>query len=133
MSCDFAVWYPYRRLSHAEAGELYMALCDGTSVHPPAHPAIESFYAELTARYPEIDAVPEDRREDQEPCPWSIAFDRSAGHLIMCSIWSMADDTGLLIATLARKHGLAFYDPQSERVTYPDAGPAAKKPWWKLW
>ena len=133
MSCDFAVWYPYQRLSHAAAGELYAALCEGSAAHPPAHPAIDAFYAELTARHPEIGALPEDRREDKDACPWSVEFDRSSGHLIMCSVWSRADDTGELIASLARKHGLAFYDPQSERVTYPDAGPAPKKSWWKLW
>lgn len=133
MSCDFAVWYPYRRLSHAAAGELYAGLCEGTAAHPPAHPAIESFYAELTAQHPEIGDVPEDRREDKDYCPWSIEFDRSPGHLIMCSVWSRADHTGGLIAALARKHGLAFYDPQSERVTYPDAEPAPSKPWWKRW
>jgi hypothetical protein len=31
-----------------------------------------------------------------------------------------------LVQGLARKHGLALYDPQSERVTYPDSSTGAK-------
>src|SRR5687768_5571132 len=114
MSCDYAVWFPWKRLSDREAGALYIALCEGASKNPPDHPAIESFYAELTAQHPEIDDMPEE--QIQESCVWSIAFDRSTGHIIMCCRWPKADYAGQLIQSLAKKHGLAFYDPQSERV-----------------
>jgi hypothetical protein len=38
----------------------------------------------------------------------------------MCCVWSKASYVHELVQALARKHRLALYDPQSERVTYPD-------------
>jgi hypothetical protein len=96
-------------------------------------PAIQAFYDELTAQHPEIDDIPEDQLEDKDLCPWSIAFDKSDGHIIMCCIWPKADYVGELVARLAAKHGLAFYDPQSERVVYPGAESLPPNPWWKFW
>ena len=132
MSCDYAVWFPHKRLSDAEAGELYRALCDGDTSGVQAHPAIGVFLAELTARHPQIDDVAEEEIDNHDLCPWSVAFDQSPGHLIMCCVWSKADYVGQLVRDLALKHGLALYDPQSEKISYPD-GSSQSKPWWKLW
>lgn len=132
MSCDYAVWYPHKRLSDVEAGALYLALCDGDTSGVREHPAVDAFYAELVAKHPQIDDLPEGQLDDHDLCPWSIAFDRSPGHLIMCCVWSKADDVGDLLKTLAIKHGLALYDPQSDRIHYPDA-PGPARPWWKPW
>lgn len=131
MSCDYAVWFPHQRPTHREAGALYVGLCEGTIQPPPENPAIEAFYEELTAQHPEIDEMPEDEIEDN--CLWNVAFDRSSGHIIMCCRWSKADYAGQLIQSLAAKHGLVFYDPQSNRVTYPGGEPAQKQPWWRWW
>jgi hypothetical protein len=135
MSCDHAVWFPSRRLSNQEAGALYARLCEGDSSGVVPSGAIDAFYSELVAKHPQIDDIPEDRVDDSDYCPWSIAFDRSPGHLIMCCVWSKADYVSALLKSLARKHGLALYDPQSERVWYPDdsdSGPS-QKPRWKFW
>lgn len=133
MSCDHAVWFPHKRLSDAEAGALYVALCDGDTSGVRGHPAIEAFYAELVAKHPEIDEIAEDQVGDHDLCPWSIAFDRSEGHILMCCVWSKADYVSELLKSLAAKHGLALYDPQSERIHYPGEAAAASRPWWKLW
>jgi hypothetical protein len=90
----------------------------------------------LTEKHPEIDTVPEDRLDDHEYCPWSAALDRSPGHVIMPCVWSKADYVTGLVHELARKHGLAVYDPQSDRVTYPDEATSpgdGKRRWWKVW
>jgi hypothetical protein len=134
MSCDHAVWFPSRRLSNEEAGALYVRLCEGDTSEVTPNGAIDAFYNELTAKHPQIDDIPEDRIDDHEYCPWSIAFDRSPGHLIMCCVWSRADYVSGLLQELARKHGLALYDPQSERIRYADdEATTSAKPWWKLW
>jgi hypothetical protein len=130
MSCDHAVWYPSARLTDAEAGALYHALCDGRTEGVVPHPAIAAFYEELTSIHPEIDDVPGKKVDDGDPCPWSIAFDRSDAHLIICCVWPKANYVGDLLRRLAKKHGLALYDPQSERVVYPDDLP---RRWWKFW
>jgi len=136
MSCDFGVWFPHKRLSHREAGELYVRLCESDISGIQPHPAVDAFYADLTAKHPEIDTVPEDRIDDHDYCPWSCALDRSPGHVIMPCVWSKADYVARLVHELALKHGLAVYDPQSDRITYPDATPQSPertRPWWRFW
>ena len=61
MSCDFGVWCPQKRIGNQDAGELYARLCDADTSGVVPHPAVDAFYAELTARHPEIDTVPEEK------------------------------------------------------------------------
>ena len=135
MSCDFGVWYPSKKLSYEEAGELYCRLCDYNLEGVKSNPAIESFYQELTKKHPEIDDIPEEEIDNHDLCPWSVALDRSPGQVIMCCVWSKAEYVYDLVLGLAQKHGLAVYDPQSSRIVYPDGrvSEPAKKPWWKFW
>src|ERR1051326_4296398 len=113
MSYDLGVWYPHERLSDAEAGALYVGLCEGTVEHPPAHPAVDAFYDELTAKHPEIDTVPDHLIDDHDYCPWSCALDRSPGHVIMPCVWSKAEYVDGLVRELARKHSLAVFPIQT--------------------
>lgn len=120
MSFDLGVWYTPKRLSNAAASELYAALCESRIDGVTPHPAVDAFYAELTARYPEIDTVPDELIDDHDHCPWSCALDRSPGHVIMPCVWSRAENVERFVTQLAHKHGLAVYDPQQGRVSYPD-------------
>jgi hypothetical protein len=125
MSFDLGVWYPHERLSDEQAGTLYRELCESRTDGVALHPAVDAFYAELTARHPEIDTIPEDQIDDTELCPWSVALDRSPGHLIMSCVWSRAEYVERLVRELADKHGLAVYDPQAGRIHYPGGGTGA--------
>ena len=120
MSFDLGVWYPQERIRNEEAGKLYVRLCDGDTSGVAPNPAIDAFYAELTARHPESDAIPEERIDDQDYCPWSCKLDHSPSHVILSCVWSKATYVGQLVQDLARKHGLAVYDPQSAVVIYPE-------------
>jgi hypothetical protein len=120
MSFDLAVWFPHKRLSDEEAGDLYRELCESKTDGVVPHPAIDAFYREIIAKHPEIDNVPESRVDDFDFCPWSVAFDRSGGHLIICSVWSKAEYVAQLILDLAKSHGLAVYSPQGSAIQYPD-------------
>lgn len=136
MSYDLAVWVPARPLSAADSYRVYSALCGGhlDAVSDDLKPgaALINFYTELTARHPEIDDIPEERVDDHDYCPWSIAFDRSDRHIIMCCVWSKAEYVDGLVKGLATKHGLAVFDPQSYQSTStPSSSPG--KPWWKFW
>ncbi len=133
MSCDYSVWFPHKRLSNADAGILHVALCGGDTSGVQAHPAIDAFYAELVAKHPEIDDISDDQVDDHDLCPWSVAFDCSPGHIIMCCVWSKADYVSSLLKSLAAKHGLALYDPQEELAHYPGAAQDLNTPWWKFW
>src|SRR5262245_33147622 len=118
MSCDFAVWYPSRRLTNEQAMELYHQLCDGITKDVIAHPAVDAFYNEITANHPEIDDIEDEDIDNTDLRPWSIAFDGSPGHLIMCCVWSKADYVERLVKGLAQKHGLALFDPQTGKIIY---------------
>jgi hypothetical protein len=120
MSFDLAVWYPQKRINDEEANGLYARLCENDTSGVVAHPAVDQFYAELIAAHPEIDTIPEERIGDFDYCPWSCRLDRSPGHVIMNCVFSKAVHVGELVEDLARKQGLAVYDPQSGKVTYPD-------------
>jgi hypothetical protein len=121
MSFDLGVWYPHKRIRNEEATELYVRLCGGDTRGAVPHPAIDAFYAELTARHPEIDTIPEGKIDDHDYCPWSCKLDYSPSHVIMTCVWSKATHVHQLVQGLARKHGLALYDPQSEEVIYQTA------------
>ncbi|MDD4888759.1 MAG: hypothetical protein PHU85_02420 [Phycisphaerae bacterium] len=138
MSFDLAVWHPSRRMTNREALEVYKRLCAGDRSGVEDSPAVDSFYKELVAIHPEIDDVPDDKIDDSDYCPWSVAHDRSPGHVVMCCVWSKAEYCAALIERLARKHGLAMFDPQGSIIVYPDAGANGhqtkpRKPWWKFW
>jgi hypothetical protein len=85
-----------------------------------------SSYAELTAKHPEIDTIPEEKIGDHNYCPWSCQLDHSPGHVVMSCVWSKATYVHQFVQELAREHGLALYDPQSDRVSYPDGSTESK-------
>ncbi len=120
MSYDLGVWYPHAQLSDADAGKLYVGLCEGVVEHPRAHSAVDAFYSELTAKHPEIDTVPDDRIDDADYCPWSCALDHSPGHVIMSCAWSKAEYIDGFVRALARNHWLAVFDPQAGTFRYPN-------------
>lgn len=130
MSFDLGVWYPQKRIGNKEARELYARLCDSDASGVTPHPAVDGFYAELTAMHPEIDTVPEEKIDDHDYCPWSCKLDYSPSHVIMSCVWSKATYVHQLVQGLARKHGLALYDPQSEEVIHPDGSKDAKARTW---
>ena len=130
MSCDYCVLSLPSRLPKEEVAALYHRLCETDLDGVVPSPAIDAFYDEITKKHPQIDDVPEDKHGDFDFSPWSVEFDRSAGHLIMCCVWPKADYVGSLVIELAKKHKLVVYDPQSDRVIYPDDD---SKPWWQFW
>ena len=134
MSCDFAVWFPSVALTDQQASLLYEQLCQGDTSGIVPHTAVDAFYNEITSQHPEIDDVPADQVDDHDLCPWSVAFDRSDGHLIMCCVWPKADYVEGLVKELAHKHGLAVFDPQNGTLTLPGgSGSGTRKSRWKFW
>ncbi len=121
MSFDLAVWHTPKRLTSDGAGRLYVALCDSRTDGVTPHPAVDAFYDELIAHYPEIDTIPDALIDDSDYCPWSCALDRSPGHVVMACVWSQAESVERFVRRLAGKHGLTMYDPQLGSVHHPDA------------
>ena len=118
MSFDLGVWYSSRPLTDEEAAERHRACCDNGDIDRliEPHQSVADFVSEVTARYPQIDDVPED---EIEHCPWSVAFDPSKGHVTMPICWSRVEDVAPVVMELAAKHGLVCYDPQMGKVHLP--------------
>jgi hypothetical protein len=81
------------------------------------HERIKRFVTDLTADYPQIDDLPEEKLND---CPWSCAFDWGTSWVIMSMVWSRCQETAKAIFHLSRQHGLALFDPQTEFAYLPD-------------
>ncbi len=134
MSYDLAVWFSSERMSSEKAGQIYIQVLEENSSELEPSERIDSFYQELTEIYPEIDDVPEERIDDVEYCPWSVELDKSDRHITMSAVWSQAERVNEVVHRLAKKHGLAVYDPQTELLTLSDGGsPRPNKSWWKFW
>jgi len=106
-----------RRSAVKEAQALYVNLCKREWVPTEKSPAIESFYQDLCQMYPEIDTLPEEKRDS---CPWSCAHDKSGSHLIICMCYgNTLEETIESVLRLANKHGLICYNPQGPHVYIP--------------
>jgi len=120
MSYDLAVWYPSRLLSDEEALKQYQELCNEIIGDLEPHTSIDAFYLELSSVHPEIDDVPEDKIGDFDFSPWSVEHDRSDRHILMSCVWSRSDYVYDFVLKLAKKHGLAVFDPQLTKIHYPN-------------
>lgn len=133
MSCDYGVWYSEAAVTNAEAAKIYLGLCEKWPYLEGESPAVRAFYDELTTRWPELDAVPDDKIDDKDLCPWSCEISHSGMAVVTACVWSMADKVGHFVEELAIKHRLVFFDPQSERVRVPEhlmAMQGRKSSWW---
>jgi hypothetical protein len=116
VSLHFAVWHSEKAISDQEAADLYLKLYEQRRTPIEQHIDVYSFYNELAARCPEVDMVPEEQLEN---CPWACAHDRSGFHVIMSVLDEKADEAVPLIRELAEKHGLVYFDAQSNTVQLP--------------
>ena len=133
MSYDLGVWHSDLPLDDARAGDLYIKLCEQQWVPTEESPATLAFYNELSARYPEIDDVPEEKLDD---CPWSCAHDRSGLHVLMAMQWGKYSEIAPVVYGLADKHGLICYNPQEAKVVLPSRlkhSVRPKRPWFHFW
>ena len=120
MSFDLGVWHTRTPVSDTEAAEVYVHLCEDWPYLEGDSQSVTAFYDELTARWPEIDTVPDEKIDDHGYCPWSCALCHSGMAVVMSSVWSMADDVFAFVSSLARKHKLVLFDPQSGTVSLPE-------------
>ena len=119
MSYDLAVLNTNKAMTKGQAIEVFGRICEeeDTGNWLVDHERIKRFVADLTADYPQIDDLPEDKLDD---CPWSCGFDWGTRWVIMSMVWSRCQAMAKIIFQLSRQHGLALFDPQTELVYLPD-------------
>lgn len=99
---------------------IYDSLHSG--VWSPPDPALQAFLDEVTARYPQLDAWPDDVLDD---CPWDEPFEHADGILqfAIAEVWW--DEIRPWLLELAQRHGLTAFDDADERVYLPRPRPGA--------
>jgi hypothetical protein len=122
MSFDLAVWDGPVPSTHEEAARvfegLYRQYLDTERPVVPT-PAIVAALGELLARWPDGDAAGE-----RASAPWSwgpMALNASGPLLYFGIDLPRCDrlDVPAFVTELAERHGLIYYDPQSEQVRVP--------------
>ncbi len=116
MSFDLAVMNVETPISSGQAAKIYDELCEGNYDILKPSEQIDAFYRELIEKYPDIDSYSDDEVDD---CPWSVNIDVSDGAVLMCVVWSRAEEVAPFVMRLAEKHGLACYDPQDDKLHLP--------------
>jgi len=114
MSANFYCWAPTLNLDPKarDFNDRIDALYDAP---PEASDRLIAFVEALLARYPDLDDG-----ADGETV-WSsgpLGSDISGDFINLGVIWSRCDEAEPFIRETAHKHGLHFYDPQSEKF-YP--------------
>jgi hypothetical protein len=115
---------------------------DGTYNNPAsAHPKLYQWYKDMQEEFPDMNGEYSDEHIESVG---SNATGYSFGpNIIYIDFrWSVADRGAEVALTLAQKHTIGFFDPQSETIYFPSGDSyllplqpqqETKKPWWKLW
>jgi hypothetical protein len=118
MSFDLAVWRENAPVTAPDAAKTYEQLRGGSRAGVASDSRVAAFYAQLTRRYPEPDALDERSRDSS---PWAAALDVSPAHVIMAIVGSRAGELIPFVRELAARHELVCFDPQQEVVHQPPA------------
>jgi hypothetical protein len=128
MSFDLAVWDGPVPSTHEEAARvfegLYREYLDTERTVAPTE-AIATVLHELLARWPD-DAAPGETSD--APWSWGPMALNASGPLLYFGIdlpRCDPQDIPAVVAELARRYGLIYYDPQSEQVRVPVGIPNA--------
>lgn len=116
---------------------------DGTYDSPAsAHPKLYQWYKDMQEEFPDMNGEYSDEYIESIG---SNATGYSFGPNVIYADfrWSVAETAYSTALTLAQKHALGFFDPQSETMYFPDGKnhviqveqpkKEEKKPWWKVW
>ncbi|HWR41257.1 MAG TPA: hypothetical protein VN611_17330 [Patescibacteria group bacterium] len=109
------VWCSKKRPGEREAAHMYEKICQGNLEDLVVSEDITAFVAEITEKYPAIDALPE---ADHSQCPWGGPFTVTDHYAIL----PLRREWGKLVKPLlnkALKHNLTYYDPQNQMVFNP--------------
>jgi hypothetical protein len=118
MSFDLAVWEGARPRTNedgaAEFAQLHANYIDGKPVKPT--PRITAFVAAVTAKYPDLTDMPDDRVEDGVWADSPLMNNASGPYFYFCIRWSRAEEVSAFVAEVAKELGLVCFDPQSSEL-----------------
>jgi len=112
VSFDLAFWWEEQEISPDNAARKYVAMVEGVRHVTSEHPALETFYGELTSRYPDLD------EENLETSPWVASLYRTAECVITSISYSRQREVCDFLLELARKRGVTSCDPSLSDSTF---------------
>jgi hypothetical protein len=122
VSYDIAVWEGDRPANDAAALETYNELwARYEDTDEPASDRILSYIEELTAKYPDLDDLPDD---DVDDSPWAdspLQRNVMGPFFYFALVPSKAGETVPFIVETARRHELVCFDPQQVKLLSPEA------------
>ena len=110
MRVEIGVFFTETPLTDKDALQRYRAHGGEPDPDRPMGPCIDAFLTDLAARYPRLDALPE---EDRTVSPWSGDFDISDGLVRIAMGGIQCADAVEFIMDLADQHGLVCFDPKT--------------------
>lgn len=127
MSFDLAVLSGARRLDADQARDAYERLCQGADWADVlgADDQVAQFVAALSARWPDIDTLPDSEADDS---PWSGGFEISPAHVLITMRFSAPDAVSEFCLATALGLGLYVFDPQDGTLYSPDQEPRVATP-----
>jgi hypothetical protein len=127
MSFDLGVLSGANRLDPDHARDAYESLSQGAkwSTVLAADDRVAQFVAALSARWPDVDTLPESEVDDS---PWSGGFEVSPAHVLLTMRWSAPDDVMEFCLTTALGLGLNVFDPQDGSLYSPGVKPRKATP-----
>lgn len=115
MSFDLTFWSAKEPVTEEAAARIYDELTDGLAGVVDESPAIESFFNDVVAVYPDL------VEENMEEAPWASAIYHNAECVITAISWSRHQEVAQVLIDLANRHGLTAYDPQDRVIHHPSA------------
>ncbi len=118
MSFHLCVYHTAKPVTDALASERYVAYCDEDDLTPylEPSPSVAAFLKELSAAYPDLDDIAPEDEDARAGSPWASGHDVSEGHVHMAMTFSSAGSITDDVTSLARKHELVCYCPQSGTI-----------------
>jgi hypothetical protein len=117
VSYDIAVWEGDRPANDKAAlvayNEMWARYENGDE---PASGRILNFIAELTARYPDLDDLPNDEVDDSPWASGSLREDVIGPFVYFTLVPSKVDEMVPFIVEAARRHELVCFDPQQAKL-----------------
>jgi hypothetical protein len=118
VSFDLFVWHEESPITATQARTKLKRWDGGAAGVFLAHPAVGQFYDALLDRFPPLESLSE--ADADRLGVWSVTPERSETIVVVCGIWSRAEEVGAAVQMLAEQHGLVCYEP-GDHVLKPNA------------
>ncbi|UCH75487.1 MAG: hypothetical protein JSU82_06525 [Rhodospirillales bacterium] len=128
MRVEIGVFFAEGPLTEEDALRRHRACCAGIAAEPEepvSAPHLDPFLDDLTERYPALDSLTADQREQS---PWARRFDVNGDQAVITLNGRKCAEAVDLIMNLAERHGLVCFDPGTRSILSAPPGVQVEDP-----